>query len=221
MSRRAVMAVVAGVLLGVVAAVLLHAARRPPVSAPLATTDLLARAARQQAAQRPFRAAQNYLRVVQREPEQAAAWLGLAILAQAAGQSGNARRAAERVLALRPGDAAALAVLAAVAAATPVPSVRPGRPHAATRRRCAAAKRLYDLGRVEAAIVALQAAAWLDDRAARPHRDLANVYYLQHRLPEAVAAQRDAVARAPQSPALRRNLAALEAALATPTAAPR
>jgi tetratricopeptide (TPR) repeat protein len=207
-------------LLAAVAALLWCATHHPPAPAPLATEDLLARAARQQAAHRPFRAVQNYLRVVQRAPEHAEAWQGLATLAQAAGQSANARRAAEHVLALRSGDAQAIAILAAAIAATPVPSVRPGRPHAATRRRCAAAKRLYDLGRVEEAIIALRAAAWLDDRAARPYRDLANVYYLLQRLSDAVVAQREAVARAPQSPALRRNLAALEAALATPTAAP-
>jgi tetratricopeptide (TPR) repeat protein len=217
MSRRLVAVVL---LLAAGAAMLWYATRHTPTPAPLATDQLLARAARQQAAHRPYRAVQNYLRVVQRAPEQAEAWQGLAMLAQSAGQSANARHAAERVLAARPGDAPALAVLAAVAVATPVPSVRPGRPHAATRRRCAAAKRLYDRGRVEAAIIALRAAAWLDDRAARPYRDLANVYYLQQRLSDAVAAQREAVARAPQSPALRRNLAALEAALATPTAAP-
>ncbi|MDX2166378.1 MAG: hypothetical protein SF182_04920 [Deltaproteobacteria bacterium] len=214
MSRRAV----AVMLLAVAAAALFYATQRTPAPAPNATDDLLARAARQQAAHRPFRAVQSYLRVVQRWPEQVDAWAALAGLALAAGQSGNARRAAERVLVLRPGDAGAAAVIASAAAATPAPTVRPGRPHAVTRRRCAAAKRLYDLGRVDDAIVALQAAAWLDDRAARPYRDLANIYYLQGRLPEAIGAQREAVTRAPQSQALRRNLAALEAGL--PTRAP-
>ncbi|HEY0300178.1 MAG TPA: hypothetical protein VGC36_02525, partial [Rhizomicrobium sp.] len=98
-----------------------------------------------------------------------------------------------------------------------VQSKRTGRPRAVTRRRCAMAKRIYDLGRVDAAMLALEAAAWLDDGAARPHRDLANLYYLQGRVGDAVREQNAAVQRAPRSEALRSNLAALEAALGTPT----
>jgi tetratricopeptide (TPR) repeat protein len=196
-------------------AVVLHRRGLPAADA---TRQLLERGARQDAARRPFRAVQTYLRVLRQAPDQVDAWSGLAAIALVAGQTGNARQAAQRVLDVEPGDARAHATLTSAAAASPRPTQRAGRPRAVTRRRCAMAKHLYDLGRVDDAIIALEAAAWLDERAARPHRDLANVYYLQGRLAEAIAAQRAAVARAPQSPVLRRNLVALEAALATPAA---
>ena len=87
------------------------------------------------------------------------------------------------------------------------------------RRRCAAARRLADRGQLDDAALVLAAAAWLDEGAAMPERYLANVAYLQGHIADAVSHQRAAVALAPQSALLRRNLAALEAAL-TPTVPP-
>jgi len=218
----------AGLGLAVLAAVAitygLRAGAPSPPSPPSTTPGvarLLARGAHWLEIGRPFRAVQAYLRAIRLSPDDADAWTGLAGIAISAGQADNARLAAARALASRPSDADAEALYQRAAALPPPPSVRPGRPHAVTRRRCAAAQHLFARRRVADAILALEAAAWLDERAARPQRDLANVYYLQGRVGEAIVAQRAAVARAPQSVPLRRNLAALEAqgaAAATPAA---
>ncbi|MEO8602713.1 MAG: hypothetical protein ABI629_09060 [bacterium] len=182
-----------------------------------ALAPLMARGAHWSEIGRPYRAVQAYLRAVRMAPDHADAWAALGAIAATAGQAGNAHLAAQHAAALRPGDLALEALRVRAAALPPPPSMRPGRPRALTRRRCAAAQRLFERGRVAEAILGLEAAAWLDERAARPYRDLANVYYLQGQLADAASAQRAAVVRAPRSEALRRNLAALEARLAAAT----
>ncbi len=150
----------------------------------------------------------TYLRLTEVEPSNAAAWYNLAVVALEGGQLGNARRAAERVLALVPGDADAQRIAARAA----VPTAPSPRDPERTAQRCAAAKRQFDAGQPAEAIAALKAAAWLDEGAALPHHYLANMYYLNGRLAEALRHQREAVALAPDDALYRRNLEALEAA---------
>ena len=188
----------------------------PPVSAAPAVTELLARGDRLASVGRPYRAVEYYLRAQHVAPDDPETWRRLANAALAAEQPEHARQAADRLVALTPNDIAAVALRdAAAALPTPV-GERRGRPRALTRRRCTAAKRLIDAGRLDDAAIVLAAAAWLDERAAIPETSLANVAYLQGRVADAVAHQRVAVELAPRSALFRRNLEALEAAL-TPT----
>jgi tetratricopeptide (TPR) repeat protein len=188
----------------------------PPAAGAAEVAALLDRGDRLRAAGRPYRAVEQYLRAQSAQPDDPEIWRRLGAAALAAQQPGHAQLAADRLLALDADDAAAAAMRAA-ALALPTPSgEHAGRPRALTRRRCAAARRLADRGRFDDAAFVLAAAAWLDERAAMPERYLANVAYLQGHIADAVTHQRAAVALAPESTLLRRNLAALEAAL-TPT----
>jgi len=217
MSRRlAVIGLIGFALAGLAYAATMRAPTRVASPEILA---LLARGAHWSEIGKPFRAARVYLRVTRRDPAEAVAWIALAQIALAAGQASNAQLAAEHALALRPGDADIEGMRQRALALPPPPSLRPGRPRAVTRRRCAVARNLFERGHVEDAVLLLQAAAWLDEGAARPYRDLANMYYLQGDVSDAVVAQRAAVARAPQSVPLRRNLVALESALGPAPAA--
>ena len=188
----------------------------PPVPADAAVTELLDRGDRLASVGRPYRAVEYYLRAQRVAPDDPETWRRLANAALAAEQPEHARQAAARLLALTPNDIAAVALRDA-AAALPTPSGnRRGRPRALTRRRCTAAKRMVDAGKLDDAAIVLAAAAWLDEDAAMPQNYLANVAYLQGRVADAVAYQRRAVELAPRSGLFRRNLEALEAAL-TPT----
>jgi tetratricopeptide (TPR) repeat protein len=154
-------------------------------------------------------AVQMYLRLVDQTPRAGDAWYNLGAIALELGQLDNARLAAQRVLALKPDDAEARALLRRAATAAPAPAPAP-----VTLERCARAKAAADAGRYGEAILALESAAWFDEAAALPHHYLANVYYLQGRLADAVREQREALRRAPDRPLYRANLHALEAALA-------
>jgi tetratricopeptide (TPR) repeat protein len=191
----------------------------PPAAGDAEAAALLDRGDRLRAAGRPYRAVEAYLRAQRARPDDPEIWRRLGAAALAAQQPRHAQLAADRLLALDADDAAA-AALRAAALALPTPSSeRAGRPRALTRRRCAEARRLADRGQLDDAAFVLAAAAWLDERAAMPERYLANVAYLQGHVADAVRHQRAAVALAPESALLRRNLAALEAAL-TPTVPP-
>ena len=192
-----------------------RAAPLPPPDAAAAAraAELRARGDRLQAVGRPYRAVEFYLRAQREWPDDPETWRRLGTAALAAQQPGNTQLAAERLLARAPDDADAQSLRAAALAISTPASAHPGRPRALTRRRCAAARRLADRGQFDDAIIVLEAAAWLDERAAMPQRYLANVAYLQGHVADAVAYQRAAVARAPESEMLRRNLAMLEAAL--------
>jgi tetratricopeptide (TPR) repeat protein len=156
-------------------------------------------------------AVRTYLGLVRRAPGFADGWYNLAAVALESGQYDNARTGAERVLALRPGDPGAQMLLARATAAQTAPH-RGEATAAETLARCNAARRDADAGRVDEAILSLLAAAWLDEDAPLPHHYLANLYYLQGRLSEALAAQREALRRAPDSELYKRNLEALEKA---------
>ena len=219
MSRGRLAAALAAVVVAVIAVAVVWNGRRavpPPAPSTAGGADAAAwldRGDRLRAAGRPYRAVEAYLRAQRMRPDDPEIWRRLGAAALAAQQVGNAELAAERLLALAPGDAAAVSLRAA-AQALPTPNgERPGRPRALTRRRCAAAKRMVDRGQLDDAAIVLAAAAWLDEGAAQPQRYLANVAYLQGHIADAVAHQRIAVALAPQSDLLRRNLAALEAQL--------
>jgi tetratricopeptide (TPR) repeat protein len=216
--RIAAAVVVLGAAAILLALALRHWRAAPPASGAADPTVavLIERGDRLRAVGRPYRAVEFYLRAQRVAPDDPETWRRLAAAALAAQQPGNARLAVERLLALTPNDIPAAAMRAAVLALPTPASDRRGQPRAITRRRCAAAKRMVDRGQLDDAAIVLAAAAWLDEGAAMPQRYLANVAYLQGHVDDAVAHQRAAVALAPQSALLRRNLAALEAAL-TPT----
>jgi protein O-mannosyl-transferase len=156
-------------------------------------------------------AVQMYLRLVAQTPRAADAWYNLGAIAVELGQFGRARLAAQRVLAVKPDDGEAQALLRRATAAAPAPSHAPD---PITQERCTRAKAAADEGRIEAAILMLESAAWLDEAAPLPHQYLANLYYLHGQLAEAVREQREALRLAPDQPLYRDNLRALEAALA-------
>ncbi len=215
-ARIAAAVIALGAVAILVAVGLRHFHRAPPALTDPAFAELLGRGDRLAELGRPYRAVEYYLRAQRVAPDDPELWRRLADAALAAEQPEHARQAAERVLALTPNDIAAVAMRDA-AAALPTPSSdRLGRPRALTRRRCMAAKRMVDRGQLDDAAIVLAAAAWLDERAAMPQSDLANVAYLQGHLADALAHQRIAVALAPRSELQRRHLASLEAAL-TPT----
>jgi hypothetical protein len=83
-----------------------------------------------------------------------------------------------------------------------------------TLQRCTAAKRAADEHRPGDAIIALRAAAWLDEASPLPHQYLANIHFLSGHPFEAVREQREALKRDPGNDLYRRNLASLEQALA-------
>jgi hypothetical protein len=134
--------------------------------------------------------------------------------ALAAEQPEHARQAADRLLALTPNDIAAVALRDA-AAALPTPSGnRRGRPRALTRRRCTAAKRMVDAGKLDDAAIVLAAAAWLDEDAAM-RRTISPMSPTCRGGSRTRSRISRAVELAPRR-LFRRNLEALEAAL-TPT----
>jgi tetratricopeptide (TPR) repeat protein len=96
----------------------------------------------------------------------------------------------------------------------------------ATLRRCQVGRGLVGKKRFRAAIVYLEMAAWLDERAPLPQHYLANAYYLAGERGRAIEHERRAAALAPQNELYRNNLVALEqmggggsgAAVSAPTA---
>jgi tetratricopeptide (TPR) repeat protein len=157
-------------------------------------------------------AVQMYLRMVERAPRAADGWYNLGAIALELGQYGNAGYAARQVLAIKPDDAGAQILLqrATAGAAQPAP---PHVPHAATIERCKRARADADAGRIEVAIIALKAAAWLDEDAPLPHHYLANVYFLRGNITAAARHEREAVRLAPDRELYSSNLRSLEAAL--------
>jgi tetratricopeptide (TPR) repeat protein len=154
----------------------------------------------------------SYFRLLQMNPHHAAAWYNLALVALEQRQLSNARRAVKQVLSIDSGDGAARALrdrLRQLPNGTPRNVALPE-----TAARCAAAARKAEKGRHLDAIVALEAAAWLDEASPIPHQYLANVYYLRGQLARAAEHLRKAVARAPDNPLYRKNLEALEQQLA-------
>jgi tetratricopeptide (TPR) repeat protein len=158
-------------------------------------------------------AVQMYLQLVDLAPHNADGWYNLAAIALELGQFENAAAAAQRVLAVRPEDGEAQRLLQRASDGLARPTA--GRiPNAATLERCTRAKANLDAGRYEQAIIGLRVASWFDERAPLPHHYLANVYYLQGRLTDAVRHQREALRLNPERSLYRANLNALEAALA-------
>ena len=156
-------------------------------------------------------AVETYFRLLAIEPRNAAAWYNLSATAFDLGQLENARAAAQRVLKLSPGDAGARGLLRRLDASRQG-AAPAGRDRAPTLRRCEAAQRMFDGGRLDDAIVQLRTAAWLDEAAPLPHHDLANVYFAKGRLDAALREEAEAVRRAPGVELYRRNLEALRAA---------
>jgi Flp pilus assembly protein TadD len=155
-------------------------------------------------------AVQQYFRAVRLAPRDARAWYNLAIIANEHGQLGNARTALEAVLSRTPDDAAALSLRRSMEG-RPSRAVTPSE-RRQTLRRCNDAKALAESGRSPAAIVLLYAAAWHDEAAALPHHYLANLAFLDGRIDDAIAHEREALARHPHNALYRSNLAALESA---------
>jgi tetratricopeptide (TPR) repeat protein len=151
-----------------------------------------------------------YLRLVEMEPRNAQGWYNLAVVAYEHGQLANARTAVRRVLAQSPDDAQALQ---REIQRRPKPATT-DEDQGQTLHRCSVAKRLFDGGHFEDAISTLKAAAWLDETSALPHHYLANMYYAKGRLLVAIRHQREALRLAPQNELYRRNLTALQRALA-------
>ncbi len=158
-------------------------------------------------------ALEAYFRLIELAPRHADGWYNLAVVAFESGQLANARMAAQQVLEVRPDDEAARQLLRRIEAAAEQRRDRGPTANPATVRRCQAAKQAVDERRYDDAVVALRAAAWLDESAALPHHYLANVYYLMGRLAAAAQHEREAVERAPGNDLYRRNLSALEEAL--------
>jgi len=165
---------------------------------------------------RRHEAAERYLRLVTRLPRHVDAWHNLAVLAMETEQWGNARAAADRALALAPDDGALAALRARIGDRPPRRRTRDDPVHGETLRRCAAARKLADEGRRDDAVLALRAAAWLDEASPLPHHYLANVQWLAGRPRLAARAEREALVRDPGNALYRRNLAALRRAIAAP-----
>jgi tetratricopeptide (TPR) repeat protein len=156
----------------------------------------------------------TYMKLLARNRDYVAAWFNLAMIAFEAGQYDNARTAVARVLLLSPYDAEALELQHRLRelAADKAPAVLV--PAAPTRRACRQAMKLARRRRFDEAIAILNAAAWLDEAAAKPHQYLANIAALRGDLATALAEQRQALKRAPDNPLYQRNVAALERTLA-------
>jgi tetratricopeptide (TPR) repeat protein len=164
-------------------------------------------------------AVETYMRLLDRAPDYVPAWFNLAMIAFDSGQYENAGVATSRVLALSPDDRQAqqlqrrLQQLSAKGTGSQLAEVE------ATKRSCRQAMRDARRGHYREAMIALRAAAWLDERAALPHQYMANVAALRRDWKTALAESRSALGRSPGNPLYRRNVEALERKLATGTPA--
>lgn len=156
------------------------------------------------------RAVETYMRLLDRAPDYAPAWFNLGAIAFETGQFDNARKAIAEVLRHSPDDADArlLDVRLRRLAVLKRPSLQADRD--ATQRSCKQAMKQAERGRYREATILLRAAAWLDERAPRPHQYLANVAALRGDWELALAEERAALERAPHSKLYRRNVEALE-----------
>ena len=158
-------------------------------------------------------AVQSDLRLVDMAPLSTEGWYNLGVIAFEHGQYENARAALRHVLEHAPSDRQAQALLARLNRLGNSPEAD-AQTRAATLRRCAVARHAIDIRHPQAAILTLRMAAWLDETSPLPHQYLANAYFLSGNMRAAVAAQREALARAPHNDLYRRNLASLEQILA-------
>ncbi|HUO84339.1 MAG TPA: hypothetical protein VM534_04415 [Thermoanaerobaculia bacterium] len=154
---------------------------------------------------RRVEATEMNIRLVSLNPGNAGGWWNLAAIAAEEKEWGNARLAVDRVLALRPDDEPARAMRSMFAPRDLAgDGVDPG-----TRARVEQARRWFEAGNVEQAVLRLRAAAWLDGDAAVPHHYLANIFASIGRRDEALESERAALARDPGNPLYRRNVEAL------------
>jgi len=156
-------------------------------------------------------AIEAYFRALGADPHETKALYNLAVIAVEMGQPANAMEALARIASLGANDDAVERLRE---------SARSGKrrdPDAATlralREQLQRGRKAVEAGHWRRAEAALRTAAWLDQRAHLPHHFLANAYYLQGRQEAALRSEEAALARAPNSPLYRKNVASLQAVI--------
>lgn len=156
-----------------------------------------------------------YFRALDADPTETKAMYNLAVIALEMGQPRNAIEALEALNATQAAapqgerDDAVTALLARARAQVrrdPTPAMTQ-----ALARQLARGRHAVEAGHWRRGEAALRTASWIDERAHLPHHFLANGYYLRGRHEQALHSERAALARAPQNPLYKKNVAALEA----------
>jgi tetratricopeptide (TPR) repeat protein len=154
---------------------------------------------------------ETYFRLLNLYPKATEVRYNLAVIAYEAGQMENAKEIIAELLRLAPKDRAARDMKLKLDAIGHTPVVNPPQ-SSATYKRCRVANDIAAAGRRAEAIAKLRTAAWLDERSSLPHHYLANLYYREGRIDDALTHQKRAVALAPENEIYQSNLGALERA---------